>query len=240
MANVKMEIANANVNSFKSIFNSLNTIVDTLTFECYQDRVEINALDKSHTVFISCVMGNSYFCSYECNEEDRFGIDTTEFRKIVKSCKDSLILEFDNEAVIINSNSKTFKIFQVNDDLNTPKPPEMEYFVSFEIPISFLKSMLKDIELFAKVVTLKSSGNQVSFSCEGTSGKFNETYTVDDDFSLKKVSISTEKFATCIASDKVSDNVELQIETDSPLILKQSAEGIKLNYLIAPRIDVSE
>ena len=240
MTNVKMMIATANVNSFKSIFNSINTIVDVLTFECYHDRVEINALDKSHTVFISCTMNTSYFSTYECAEEDRFSIDTTEFRKIVKSCKGTLALEFDNESVTINSNSKTFKIFQVNDDLNTLKPPKMEYFVSFEVPISFLKSMLKDIELFANVVTIKPSGNQVSFSCEGTSGKFNELYTVDDDFSLKKVNISTEKFATCIASDKVSDNIVLQIETDSPLIMCQKAEGIELNYLIAPRIDTSE
>lgn len=237
---VKMEIAPANVNSFKSIFNSINTIVDTLTFECYDDRVEINALDKSRTVFISCVMTADYFQSYDCADPDRFNIDVTEFRKIIKSCNKDLTLEFTNEEIVIQSTTKTFSIYQVNDDENAPKPPTMDYAVRFNVPIKYLKSMVKDIELFAKDVTIKTSSNQASFSTSGTSGKFNDTYTVDDDLKPAKVKISTEKFSTCIASDKVSDDVELQFDTDMPLLLLQEAEGIRLMYLIAPRIDVSD
>ena len=237
---VKMEIAPANVNSFKSIFNSINTIVDTLTFECYNDRVEINALDKSSTVFISCVMTTDYFESYSCEDPDRFNIDVTEFKKIIKSCNNDLTLEFTNEDIEIKSTTKTFHIYLVNDDLNAPKPPSLDYSVRFEVPIKYLKSMVKDIELFAKDVTINASGNQVSFTTSGTSGKFNDTYTVDDDLTPAKVKISTEKFSTCIASDKVSEDVGLEFSTDMPLLLLQESEGIRLMYLIAPRIDVSD
>ena len=236
----KMQIAPANVNSFKSIFNSINTIVDTLTFECYNDRVEVNALDKSKTVFMSLVMNNDYFESYSCSDPDRYNIDVTEFRKIIKSCSKDLSLEFSSNEVIITSTTKTYTIYQVNDDLDTPKPPTLDYATRFKVPINHLKGMIKDIELFAKDVTITAMKDAVSFSTEGTSGKFEDTYTVDGEFSPATVRISTEKFATCIASDKVSDDVELQFDTDMPLILLQEAEGIKLMYLIAPRIDVSD
>lgn len=237
---VQMQIAPANVNSFKSIFNAINTIVDTLTFECYNDRVEVNALDKSKTVFMSLVMSTDYFDSYSCADPDRFNIDVTEFRKIIKSCNAELGLDFDSEKVVIKSTTKTFTIYQVNDDLDTPKPPSLDYSTKFEVPVKYLKSMIKDIELFAKDVTITARDNAVSFSTEGTSGKFEDTYALGDNISPATVRIATEKFATCISSDKVSDDIELQFDTDMPLILVQENEGIRLMYLIAPRIDVSD
>lgn len=237
---VKMQIAPANVNSFKSIFNSINTIVDTLTFECFADRVEVNALDRSKTVFVSLIMDTGYFDSYECSDPDRYSIDVTEFRRIIKSCNTDLSLEFSTNDVVIRSTTKTFTIHQVNDDLDTPKPPAMDYATRVTLPIKNLKGMIKDIELFAKDVTITAKDNQVSFTTEGTAGKFEDTYMVDDDITGATVKISTEKFNTCISSDKVSDNVELQFDTDMPLVLLQVNEGIRLMYLIAPRIDVSD
>lgn len=240
MTNVRMKIATANVEGFKSIFNNINMLVDTITFECYNDRVEINALDKSKTTFISCVMNTDYFEEYECPDPDRFNIDTTEFKKIIKSCKDDLSILFDDSAVGIHSTTKQFKIYQVNDDLTTPKLPNLDYFVKFEIPLQYLKGMVKDIELFAKDVTINASRDQIIFSTTGTSGEFRDTYTVDGDFSPTQVKLSTEKLSTCLGSDKVTKDVELQMATDMPLVLLQKTEGIEVTYLIAPRIDVSE
>lgn len=238
--NAKMVIAPANVESFKSIFNSINTIVDTITFECYPDRVEINTLDKSKTTFISCVMDSRYFDEYSCDEPDRFNIDTTEFRKIIKSCKDDLTVEFDNECIHIHSTTKRFKLYQVNDDLASPKPPSLDYAIRFNIPFKHLKEVVKDIELFAKDITIKTSNNQVNFTSSGTAGEYCDTYTVDSDLSPKIVKLSTEKLLTCLGSNKVSDEIEVHIETDMPFLMYQKAEGICMMYMIAPMIDVSD
>ena len=224
--NAKMVIAPANVESFKSIFNSINTIVDTITFECYPDRVEINTLDKSKTTFISCVMDSRYF--------------DEEFRKIIKSCKNDLTLEFDNECIHIHSTTKRFKLYQVNDDLASPKPPSLDYVARFTIPFKHLKEVVKDIELFAKDITINASKNQVTFTCSGTAGEYCDTCTVDGDFSPKTVKLSTEKLLTCLGSNKVSDEIEVHIETDMPFLMYQKAEGICMMYMIAPMIDVSD
>ena len=82
MSLVKMEINPANVNSFKSIFNSIETIIQSITFECFPDKVEINCIDGSKTVFMSCELHKSYFKEYVCEESDRFTIDTVFLKKI--------------------------------------------------------------------------------------------------------------------------------------------------------------
>ena len=236
----KMEINPPNIEGFKSIFNNLGDVVDTVVFECYNDRVEFNALDRSSTVFLSCIFGMDYFLSYECPESDRFSIDSTEMKKVLKSCRDELTLTFDDSSLMIESTTKKFQLVLIDENYDPIRPPQVEHFVKFDVPVKYLKSMVKDIELFAKDVTINTLGNQVSFNTEGHSGKFMDIYEVNDDFSPKKVKVSTDKLKTCLGSDKVSDDMILEIDTDMPLILRQEGEGISLTYMIAPRVDVSE
>lgn len=243
-----MEIAPANVNSFKSIFNNLDTIIEYLTFECYMDRVEINCLDKSKTICMNCTLFPSYFDEYECSESDRFTIPTHQMKKILKSCKKELKLVFDDFSLNMVSLTKSFELILINDDYVAPKPQIPRLPARASIPIAYLKSMVKDIEMFAYDINLITSETSFLFSSEGIEGKFTDEYPVDDPYPSdlnpkkrsQKVKISSDKFSTCIGADKVSDEVEFDVGTDMPLILGMKNEGIELKFMIAPKVDISE
>lgn len=237
---VKMEIAPANVNSFKSLFNSIEAVVDSITFECYLNRVEINSLDKSKTIFMNIVLERNYFEDYSCDESDRFTIDVVNLKKILKSCKNDLGLEFDDNYCTIFSGTKRFQLVQSNDDLSSQKPQDFNLYAQASIPIKYLKGMVKDIELFASDVVIKVRDNQFTFTTDGVMGNFTDTYTVNESFSPQTVKIRTEKLNICLGTDKVADDMEFDIGTDMPLIIRVINDGIFVKYMIAPVIDVSD
>lgn len=237
---VKMMIAPANVNSFKSLFNSIESVIDSITFECYKDRVEINSLDKSKTIFMNIILENSYFEEYICEESDRFTLDVVNLKKILKSCKDELIIEFDEFYCNIKSKTKKFQLVQSGEDFASQKPADFQLYAQASIPIKYLKSMIKDIELFAADVIINVSDNQFTFTTDGVMGKFTDTYTVNESFNNQSVKVRTEKFNICLGADKVSDEMELDIGTDMPLIIRVQNEGIFVKYMIAPVIDMSD
>ena len=138
-----------------------------------------------------------------------------------------------------------------NDDLAATKPRLFSLQAKADVPINFLKSMLKDMEIFSHDVTIFAFDGGVRFNSgndEWNLGTFEDNYETDIEYNPETnpkkreqvVKVSTEKFSTCIGADKVSDMVNLDIATDMPLILTMKNEGIVLQYLIAPKVDMSE
>ena len=231
--NVVMEIVD--VNSFKSIFSTIDSIIESVTFECYEDRVEINALDKSNTIFMSCKLYEDYFVKYNIKEPDRFSVDVSELKKCLKSCKNNLIVKFDESYCHLISESKKFKIFLLNDDFSTPKPKMgREYDYSTHVPVKEMKEMTKNIELFSRDVNIITSPDDISFCTQSHMGEFSCSYGASDG-EMKETDnyYSIEKVKTCLGSDKVADSVLLQGCTDYPLFLTFENDGINVQYMIA-------
>lgn len=230
-----MEISD--VVGFKSIFNSIDALIDNLTFECYDDRVEINVIDGSRTVFMSCTLESHYFCEYRISEVDRYSIDVTEFKKILKSCKDELKILFD-ETCSIQSGAKLFKIGLLNDDFSVQKPSiSRGAFEDAHVPVKFMKDTTKDVMMFANDVKITFKGNIVTFSTYGTMGNFSCEHLEEHEFDSSVESYyAIEKIKNSLGADKVSDEVMISMQQDSPLFLIFSGEGITVEFMIAPII----
>ena len=82
---MKLELYNPSI--FKEVFDCISHIVDECKLEFSNFGLTINALDKSHITFISLDFKYDLFDTYEVPENESVLIDTVEFIKVLKRCK---------------------------------------------------------------------------------------------------------------------------------------------------------
>ena len=118
----KIELINNNI--FKDAFESISRIVDEVKIEIDSEGFRVNALDRSHIVFVGLDLKPSVFDSFECEHPEVINVDTQEFMQILKRAKktDTLHLtlsdDISNSIMIqlIEESTRTFKIKLIDMD----------------------------------------------------------------------------------------------------------------------------
>lgn len=232
-----MQVDFANVESFKSLFNSID-IFEDVKFICTPEEIKFKALDKSHTTFVQVSMNNDYFLDYECESIEEFCIDVLKVKKCLKSIKNELILKYDAGKIVLKSGNKKFELFEVDSDYSSPDLPKIPCDYSATIPLSFMKECLKDCELFSQEIYFNTSNNEFKISTEGVDGVYDNTYTCDKELEPSRCKFNTEKMKILLGADKISSEVTIRGKTDTPLTLSIKDTGITVEYLLAPLISV--
>lgn len=232
-------IANiVNVDSFKSIFNTIEGMFENIVFECDSEHIFFSALDKSHSVYMSCEMTEDYFVEYDCPTPDKFCVDISEMKKCLKSVKGELIIESTDYSVILKSSRKQFTLHQIDIDYNeSKKPPNIPYTWSIPLAHKELKETAKDMSTFANQFDIITTADSVIFKTDGTIGQYQNSFESFKTLDNSKTHLSLEKFLNCLGTDKVSKEVVLKGGNSLPVGIEQEDEGICVKYMIAPIIE---
>ena len=245
----KIELINNNI--FKDAFESISRIVDEVKIEIDSEGFRVNALDRSHIVFVGLDLKPSVFDSFECEIPEVINVDTQEFMQILKREKktDTLHLtlsdDISNSIMIqlIEESTRTFKIKLIDMEYETPQLPDLNPPSVIQMESSLLKDSLGDMELFSDVVVYTIDEEYFISSSNGEFGDSDFKYYHGENINgTVKSSFGIDKLKEILSASKFSPICEMQLGNDMPIILtfRLDTDDGELKFLLAPRLEEGE
>ena len=240
-----MELELSNPSVFKEAFDTISYIVDDIKLDFMREGMFVCALDKSHTTFLELGFNYHLFDSYECSEPVSVYIDTNNFSKILKRCKNTDILKLsidDGNIILVFEGDATrrYKIRVIDDEYESPQPPIVEAPVKINVPSKLIIDSLKDLSLFAENLKIICDQDYLKISAEGSMGDSLIKYIHGDNVTGEYSSSFTIKMLEDIfRASKLSENVQLELGQDIPLQVNfelVTGDGY-LKFLLAPRLN---
>ena len=234
----------SNFKHFKDAMMISEAMLDEIKFEADNDGLRFRGLDRSHVAFMSMNIGKDYFDVFDIETPESCIIDTSELVKVLKRIKgdDTLHFSFDEENVTIQFQGqakRTFKIRNIDQEYDSPSTPNIEYPCTVEVSYKHLLESIKDCDLYDDKLKISTSQYQIGLSAVGDLGDYEAKLDVDDELHGKLSSVfSTSWLKTFFKIGNISDDVEINMGNDMPLLLRFEDEfGLTIQFILAPRIE---
>ena len=242
---MRLELYNPSI--LKDTFEAIGHIIDECKLNFTEDGLTINALDKSHITFIMVDYDKTLFDSYQCEEPESIIIDTDKLMKIFKRVKgdDILFLETDNSNLIIkfqSESSRQFRISLIDEEYDTPIPPNIEYPLSIKLPNYIIKDSLDDSKLFGGNIVFTTDEDYLHICSQTASGVFGGShlkYLHGENINASvRSGYSIEKLIDIFRASKLSKTCTISLGDDLPLsvMFEVPGERASISFLLAPRI----
>ncbi len=230
----------------KNIFSNINKIIDEIIVECTYDGLNFIGIDRGHVCYFEGIISKDLFDYYELEKGMLLYIDLEEFVRVLKrgKNKDNLVFEADDEQYIVyfkNKNTRKFSITQLNDVMNSRKPPVLDYSTKFNFEYDSLKDTLKDAELYSDRLAIIREDDVVVFSCDGNSGNYNNEFYLEENINDSFSSVYSVSWLLKIFDTKLSsEDIVINMGQDFPILIEMSVDNVKMKYLLAPILDNGE
>lgn len=229
----------------RTSFEAISSIVDEVQIQTDSEGMRLDALDRSHIMYVHLGLDADLFDTYVCDEPEKINIDTDEFMKVLRRSKsnDRVLMTLDNGNFIITFEgeaTRTFKIRLIDIEDDNPAPPQVEYESHFEVPFTLLKDSINDIDIFSDTITFKVDPEKFSASAEGDFGDASIDYFHGEEISETATSsFSLDRVSEMLKADKFSDVAMIGLGNDLPLslTLKMVTGDGELVFFLAPRLD---
>ena len=242
---MRLELYNPSI--LKDTFEAIGHIIDECRMDFTSDGLTINALDKSHITFIMVDYDKSLFDSYDIEQPENLIIDTDKLMRIFKRCRndDILFLETDNNNLTVKFNgesSRQFRISLIDEEYDTPVPPNIEYPVSIKLPNAIIKDSLDDSRLFGENIVFTTDEDYLHICSKNDAG-FGDThlrYLHGENINKSvRSGYSIEKLIDIFRASKVSKTCTISLGDDLPLtvMFEVPGERASISFLLAPRIE---
>jgi len=233
------------ISKIKSIFKKMDILSESINF-IYdtEGNVKFTLLDRSHALFVDCVMGEPIIQLVDIVECGNFTLDSGEFCKVIERFgKGCITLRYDetNQIVVLsqetNNGDKEYTLRTVEDYNNVRDLPDIDFTFTNCFEHSYFKGMLKDIKLYSQKLRFTVKDNKFTTSASGMMGEFSNSYILDDTIPNEiRSAYNLEKFTIVLSPDKISDMIQISIANDTPLKAVYHIDGLDLTYLLAPMI----
>ena len=239
---MRFELSNPRV--FKTIIDTLSNIVDECGVTFTSEQVNIRALSKDHTTFMTVELKKYLFDEYECHDGEIITIDVEQLNKILKRCKntDLLICNVDESNLNVTfqgDSARTFTIRLIDQEYESPRPPIIDYPIHLNIPTSVFNDSLGDLRIFSDVIDISVDNDYLIFKGGGVKGdgfiKYLHGESVQNYY---KSQYSIDKLSEIMKAKDFSETVTISIGDTMPVNLTfelVTGDG-KLEFLLAPRI----
>ena len=240
---MKLELYNPSI--FKDVFDCISHIVDECKLEFTNFGLTINALDKSHITFISLDFKYDLFDTYEVPNPETILIDTVEFIKVLKRCKNDEVMKIatDNNNLILTfegDSTRKYNLRLIDQEYETPKPPSIDYPLTITAPSNLIKDTLGDLKLFNENFKISVDEDYLRLYTDGMKGSTEMKYLHGSNINeYVQSAYSIEKFVDIFRASKLTETVELGLGNDLPVTITfklVSGDG-SVSFLLAPRLE---
>lgn len=231
---MRMEITD--IEAFKAVFKNIDSLSDNINLICTTEEMKFNLLDRTHTTFIGCTFEKAFFNEYDVTEEETYSVSASEFNKVLKKCKGTVMIEFD-ESLIVHNGSKKFKLNLLEPEYdNTPSMPTIPYKYNVNVPVKFYKESLSDCLMFSGDIEILTDEDKLVFASDGMLGAYTNSYDCDKQLESSKAKFSIEKLQMANA-EKINDTVNIKGGDDMPVLMEiTNPSGLKFTCMVAPKI----
>jgi len=246
----ELTISNAKV--FKSCIDAIVTLIDEGELEIADDGIKLRAMDPSQIAMVDFEMPKSAFEKYEI-QPSRIGINFEDLDKVMSRARpeEKLTIKLDDSKarLILTFKGKATRRFVVpllDIGGTTPKKPQIDFESTLKFNGNFLKEALKDTQLMASHVVLKTDPDAFIIESQGDKGEANIRVEKDSDelfdFDVKKnarAMFPLEYLNDLLKGTDAATNVELGLRTDAPLKVEYKIGEASIAYYLAPRIETA-
>lgn len=241
------------VEFFKNIITSLQIIVDEALFNLSPEEILLRAWDSSRVAMVNCVLPETSFEEYACDQPTKICILLSEISKVLKGAKGNEPLEISVETSdfitlrIMGEYQKVFNLstlaIKEEEELSLPS---LTFNAKLRITTSCFKGMVEDVATMSDHVRIKASKNDLTFDGVGDFGNVELTLVKGSEplLNFKATQVSSASYDANILSQiakvatSCSDVVTLEFSTKAPIKLDfELPQQGKLVYYLAPRVE---
>jgi proliferating cell nuclear antigen len=255
MENTIFEIKTIQSSIIKTLIEALKEILNDTVIEINKDFIKIVTMDNSHIILVHLKLFSDKFEYYTCNKSISIGINMLNLYKIIKTVNNNDVITF----FMYNDNLNHLGIKIENMDKNTKTTyflnlldlnnehfdiPEVQFNSVITLPSNDFQKLMRDMNNIADFVEIKNINNKFMLTCSGdfctqetilhdndviNINNSNETDIIQGNFNLKYLVL----FTKCT---NLSNNVELYLKNDYPLIIKYNVASLgQLKLCLSPQ-----
>lgn len=227
----------------KNIFININEIIDEVVVECTSDGLRFKGIDRGHVCFFEGNISKELFDEYALEDVFHLYIDLNELVKVLKrgNKKDNLIFKANIETIKLsfkNKNNRNFSITQIDMNDNMRDIPQLNYTINFQCEFDTIKDSLKDADLYSDRLTFTCENNSLTLLCDGTNGNYeNECELLESVEESCSATYSISWLFKIFNNKLSSENLIIHMGNDYPMLIEMNLDFIKVNYLLAPRLE---
>ncbi len=249
---IKME----NGRVFKTIIETLATIIDKVKFTIDAEKLQIKTMDPSRICALQLTLSSKYFFDdYQCNGKTEICLNLETFDEILQcyNYDESIELIFQENAQQIkikmereNSlTSKTFSLALLTDD--NELPPQMDTLLSIKYDAIWsmnpdtLIEAIKCAEIYSEVLNIKTIETGLIISSSKTEFEYDISFDdlIEANISKNMEGVFNIKFLkTIMILSPITEKLEISLKTITPLkMIFNLLDGGLLEYFLAPRVE---
>jgi proliferating cell nuclear antigen len=244
-----MRLVISDTKALKSIVDSISSLIDEAKLVISPESISMRAMDPAHVVLVDLNMSKVAFEEYRMESNLELGIDFDRLNTILKragsSDKIELSLSEDSSALIItirNSAMRRFDLPLIDVSEEELRIPQLDFLAEVEVDPKILSEGIKDAEIVSDHVILRCDSENLYISASGDLGnvevKVSKERALNFEVSEPCKSIfSIEYLKDMLKAVDAASTIRLHLGTDIPMRLDFLAEGVKLDFLLAPRIE---
>ena len=240
-----------------SIFQVIDNINPTITFQFTDNGIYIQVMNVSHTCIFNSLISSVDFESYEIKKNIKFGITLKYLVKILDLMDPNDTIEFNLKStdileIIRKNKSKTsiYKIKLLDLDYTEFDSSQFDVDYDMELKVNFsqFQNDIKEMMILeAESVTINNLEQRISFVSEGDNGILeievnsmnslvkSKYELIKNDIPLK-LSVCLSYLTAIFKMSTISHSIVINASENKPLNIEiQTNDSNKHNYYIAPK-----
>ncbi|MDI9645039.1 MAG: proliferating cell nuclear antigen (pcna) [Candidatus Verstraetearchaeota archaeon] len=237
---------------WKSIIESISTLVDEGVFVADASGIRLRAMDPSRVAMVDLDLPKGVFESYECAGEVPIGVNFEDMKNIMKraGANEKLDLEKGEEEtrLKIRLKGKSTRTFSMplldmgKEELSVPRIP---FNVTVKAPASTIMEAIKDAEVVSDFVKMAVEDGMMKMTASGDRGEV-EVVITKESGELLSVEVkepaqalySLNYLSKMMGASSLAEIVVVMFSKDMPLRLDFNlSSGGKIVYYLAPRME---
>lgn len=261
-ANNVLTIKTVQIQPIRNMITSIKDILTDATITFTKNGLKIINFDKTHTILVNVILHANKFEQYTCHPEKIVVCaNTLHLFKVISTMSNDdtlsmyienadyhdgivshLGLQYDNGDI---KQCYSQKLRLIEPDTEELIIPDVEYSTVINLPTADFQKIIRDLNGISDRIEIKSVGNELIFSCEGTFAssrifrsesngcmefiqKSDASVVIQGEFSLKSL-------AHFIKCTPLCSHLEMYLGNDLPLIVKYDVASLgDIKLCLAP------
>jgi len=243
----------------KKIIESIKDLVEDCNFDCNDQGIGLQAMDRSHVALVSLMLKADSFSPYRCDRNITLGLNLNSLAKVMRAAQGNEMLTLKAEdapdVVALRFESPVadrvseYEIKLMDIDQEHLGIPETEYKANVTMPSSEFQRITRDLFSLSESVLIEVDKDSIKFDCEGEIGKGSVQLRRHTDLEDEQNNVSinmTEPIALTFSLKYLSNfcratnlagQVTISLSDETPLRVEYSlANNSYLRFYLAPKI----
>lgn len=233
----------------KSSIDTISNMIDEAGIMVTKEGLQLRAMDPAHVALVDYEVSKDAFQEYEIDGDAVMGIDLDRLNIILKraGASDQMTLELDEDQgklriLFKGTSTRKFDLPLIDISDEELKVPSLEFPSVVEFPPKLFSEGIKDAEIVSEHVSIETDKENFYIKAKGDLGNVEVQIKKDQtvDFQVKEASssmFSIEYLKDMAKAADIADTVKVSLGNSIPIKMDFLAQGTKLSFLLAPRIE---